>query len=402
LNAVAIALGGEKLVPKEPIRKGQDRGVARVELSNGITVERHFKRTDNAKGYVSSLKVSSKDRSSYRSPQALLDAIASNFSFDPLTFAEAASEEQLKILKDLVGLDFTELDKQRQALYDERREVNRRVKELDSQIKGIKLPKDPGKEKSVDDLLKQVKELEAENRKAEEAQNKALEGARNVESLQSQLTLGNQQSAQLQAEIETLQARLKTVNENNIYLSENIREENKRTQELRMEALEFELREIEPLLEEIRVAQTHNYSVTGYARLKEQKEKLTDQFEEEKVRAEKLTVAIDQIDADREAQVSEAEFPVEGLSFSETGVLFNGVPLEQASAEETIDISIAMGMALNPQLKVLLVRNASLLDDKRFKALVKVAEESDYQIFLERVGDGPEVDFIIVDGEVTE
>lgn len=402
LNAIAMALGGEKLVPKEPIRKGEDHGIARVELSNGIIVERNFKRTDNAKGYVSSLKVSSKDNSSFRSPQSLLDALISDFSFDPLAFAEAEPEKQLSMLKSLVGLDFTELDEQRQGLYDERREINRKVKELSAQIEGIKLPKDPGEEISVQSLLGQVQELEAENRKAEEAQKKAEEGFRTVENLQASLSTGNLQATELQAEIEALQARLLTVQNNNVYLVEQIEEKTKKAQELRAEALDFEVRDLKPLLKEISSAQTHNTEVNSFQQLEKQRKNLEKKLKEATQSSENLTSAIDGIDKDKQMQIEEAEFPVEGLGFSETGVLFNDVPLEQASAEETIDISIAMGMALNPQLKVLLVRNASLLDTKRFNALVKVAEESDYQIFLERVGDGPEIDFLIVDGEVTE
>lgn len=402
LDAVAMALGGEKLVPKEPIRKGQDRGVARVELSNGLIVERNFKRTDNAKGYVSSLKVSSKDRSSYRAPQEMLSALISDFSFDPLKFAEAEPDKQLSMLKHLVGLDFTGLDGQRQSLYDERREVNRKVKDLTSQIEGIKLPKDPGKEISIESLLEQVEELETENRKAEDAQKRAEEGSRTVENLQASLSTGNIQAAQLQAEIEALQARLLTIQNNNIYLSDQIVVKTKEAQELKAEALDFEIRDIKPILAEISSAQTHNTEVNNFTNLRKQRGQLVADHREAEKQASDLTLEIEKIDDEKEKQIREAEFPVEGLGFSETGVLFNDVPLEQASAGEIVDISIAMGMALNPQLKVLLVRNASLLDKKRFDALVIVAEESDYQIFLERVGDGPEVEFIIVDGEVME
>lgn len=79
---------------------------------------------------------------------------------------------------------------------------------------------------------------------------------------------------------------------------------------------------------------------------------------------------------------------------------FNGVPFVQASAAERLKVSVAMAMALNPELRVICIRDASLLDDDSKRALMALAEEHDYQIWYEVVGDGGEVGVVIEDGEV--
>jgi hypothetical protein len=60
-----------------------------------------------------------------------------------------------------------------------------------------------------------------------------------------------------------------------------------------------------------------------------------------------------------------------------------------------------MGLALNPTLRVLLVRDAALLDQKSIKEITEPAGTADAQLWIERVGSGPEVTVMIEDGEVS-
>ena len=58
-----------------------------------------------------------------------------------------------------------------------------------------------------------------------------------------------------------------------------------------------------------------------------------------------------------------------------------------------------MGIALNPGLRVILIRAASLLDAEKLELVAKMAEENDAQVWLEIVGDEG-VGVIIEDGQV--
>jgi len=118
--------------------------------------------------------------------------------------------------------------------------------------------------------------------------------------------------------------------------------------------------------------------------------------------AARLSEEIEALDRTKETTLSAAAFPVPGLSFDDTGVLFNGIPFSQASSAEQLRVSVAMGAAMNPRLRVLLVRDGSLLDEDSLRLLAAMAEEHGLQVWLERVGEGAECSVVIEDGTVRE
>ena len=100
--------------------------------------------------------------------------------------------------------------------------------------------------------------------------------------------------------------------------------------------------------------------------------------------------------------IASAEFPVEGLGFDETGVTMNDLPFVQASDALKLRVSVAMGMKMNPELRVLLIRNGSLLDEDNLAMIAEMAEESNSQVWLEKVGKSDDVTVLIEDGMVAE
>ena len=90
------------------------------------------------------------------------------------------------------------------------------------------------------------------------------------------------------------------------------------------------------------------------------------------------------------------------IGFGDEGVTFNGLPIEQASSAEQTRVAVAIGLAANPELPVVLIRDGSLLDEDSLAAVAKQAAERGAQVWIERVGDGKECSVIIEDGEVVE
>ena len=74
--------------------------------------------------------------------------------------------------------------------------------------------------------------------------------------------------------------------------------------------------------------------------------------------------------------------------------------MEQASSAEQTRVAVAIGLALNPELPVVLIRDGSLLDDDSLAEVAKQAAAAGAQVWLERVGKGVECSVIIEDGEV--
>lgn len=107
---------------------------------------------------------------------------------------------------------------------------------------------------------------------------------------------------------------------------------------------------------------------------------------------------IEQIKARKEARLREAKLPVQGLSVSDDGVLFNGVPLSQASQAEKIRVGVAVALAQNPRFRVVIVRDGSLLDDNSRAMLKQACKEAGAQLVLELVRPEEPNGIFLVDG----
>ena len=114
----------------------------------------------------------------------------------------------------------------------------------------------------------------------------------------------------------------------------------------------------------------------------------------------KLTASMEGRTAAKVRALAEAEMPVPGLSLGDGEVLHDGIPLDQASQAEKIRISVAIAMAANPKLKVLCVRDGSLLDRDSWRVLAEMVASQDYQCWIEVTDDEAKTGVIIEDGSV--
>ena len=55
---------------------------------------------------------------------------------------------------------------------------------------------------------------------------------------------------------------------------------------------------------------------------------------------------------------------------------------------------------MNPKLKVLLIRDGSLLDDEALKQVAQMAEQNDAQVWIERGGKDAATSVVIEDGMI--
>ena len=140
-------------------------------------------------------------------------------------------------------------------------------------------------------------------------------------------------------------------------------------------------------------------------RVRAKKAKAEAEFRAEmlKANADLLTTRIEEIDAERVKRIGAAALPVPGLGFDGDGnVTLNDLPFSQASQAEQLRVSLAMGAALQPTLRLIIVKDGSLLDAKSLGIVGAFARDNDLQILMERVGDGAEVGVVIEDGAVLE
>jgi len=81
------------------------------------------------------------------------------------------------------------------------------------------------------------------------------------------------------------------------------------------------------------------------------------------------------------------KFPVKGLSFDSEHIYLNKKPLEQASQVELMNLDIAIAIAQDPDVPLLLVNKGSLYDKGHRKELDRMAKEKGVFVGFERVLD---------------
>ena len=360
LDSIAAALGGanSKTTPK-PIRDGEDRAEIVLETEE-LTVTRVFTPSG------SRLTLTSKDGAKYPKAQAKLDELVGNLSMDPLAFTLLDDKKQLAQLLDLVDLPFNpdQLEAERKLVFEERTAVNRRVKEFESALAQFgELPADlPSAEVSVSGLLSEYHEARNENEVLQRSQ-------QFVESLQAQIEQLEEQLAKAKND-----------------LSEALASVDPNAKPIDLTAIQAQIDGAEETNRLVRKAQERGG--------------LAFQFEAAKGQANTLTAKLDQIAKTKADGLASAQFPVDGLGFTEEGVTYQGVPFKQASSAEQIRVSMAMAIALNPKLKVIRIADGSLLDSDSLALIEETAQEHGYQIWLEVVGDDIEDAYTIIDGEV--
>lgn len=386
LDAIAYALGGKSLHPTEPVRKGTKRAEVVIHVGDLVV-----KRTWSSKG-TTNLTVESPDGSRHPSPQTILDELVGQLTFDPLQFVRMDRGAQVSTLKAVAGLDFTALDQEREAAFDERRIVNREVKTRAAQLEAMPEDSDvPDQEVDISDLAEQQAAAAEQLR-----QNSAIR--QNVENLQSRIANGQAMIARLDDRVAELEAALAKAKAERVEAGELLDKLSEQLTQARAQADALEDPDMAAISARMRAAEDINRRV----RAAQERVRQVEQLEQLRAKSEALTAQLAEIDRTKSEALAAADLPVEGLGFDDGGVTLGGLPFDQASSAEQLRVSVAMGAALNPKLKVMLCRDGSLLDADSLRLLASMAELHDLQIWLERVGTDDPCAVVIEDGMVKE
>jgi len=135
-------------------------------------------------------------------------------------------------------------------------------------------------------------------------------------------------------------------------------------------------------------------------RLRDARRYLADELVDKAAEAKRLTDTIATIDETKKEMLESASFPIPNVRLDEDGVFLNGEPLENASQKERIEFAVAVGMAVNPDVRLILIRDGSLLDDEAKASLDAMAHERGFQVWLECVKS--DTGIIIEDGAVLD
>jgi hypothetical protein len=394
LDSIWWALGGEKCIQEIPIRQGEKSASITLDLGE-MKVTRNF----TAGG--SYLKVETEKGARYPSPQSLLDKLVGKLSFDPLAFAKADKAKQIQTLLGVVDLQIDPkklgeiagikvmgqsdplktLKGAQDMVFNQRALVNRDLSREKKLLESI-----PEVEKvepvSLTALMEEKERLSKENL-ANSIERVALE------SLEEDASEAEIEIANVENQIKKLQKELV---------------DKKAELELTQEELEWKKTEVSKLKDHdltdvndrIKNADETNKSAAAYAQRQEHETALAEYQKESTA----LTARLNTIKAYKEELIRNSQFPVEGLDFGDNGILYQGLPFEQASSAQKLQVSLAIAMALNPELRVIRIDDASLLDSDHMKIIEEMAKEKDFQVWMEVVDESGKVGIYIEDGAV--
>lgn len=373
LRALECALAGKGAFPSEPVRHGAEHAEITVDLGKYL-VTRKIKPDG-----TTTLIVASPDGARFPSPQRLLDDLWSSLTFDPLAFSRMKPKEQRDQLAQMVGLSsmLDELAAADRVDFENRQNINRDLKRAQAQLEAMPVVEqcEPVDVSATLAELNDARQFNADAQRRDDSHAADLKMSAQWRSRASEKFA---EAERLIAEGEELE---------------------KRAAELDAAIAGFEscaLRDLSTLETRLSEAASRNKqhdAFHAHAAVAASVSKLEDE-------SQALTDTMTQREAERAKVIAAAPFPIQGLALTDAGVTYNGVPFDQASSAEQLRVSAAIGMAMNDALRVMFIRDGSLLDEQSLAMLETLAEENDYQVILETVDTSGNVGVYIEDGRV--
>lgn len=388
LDSIQWAIEGAKHIQAQPVRKGQKEARIRLDLGE-VIVTRKFRKLEDGTTDTS-VVVEGANGARFPSPQRMLDSFLGALTFDPLAFSRMAAKEQFDALRRFVpDVDFAAIEGLNRRDFESRTENNRRAKEARSAAALItvpdSLPAEPINSEALVEDLQKAGDHNAQIEASKSSRERAAE----------QIKTKSQEAATLRASAATLRAQADGLDAEAAQVDLNT----KRLQE-RLDGLPPLADPIDTKAVRDKIGEANR--VNAQVAKRAEREGYLDKATKLDDLSKRLTEAMEARTKDKLAKIAAAKLPIEGLGFGDGIVLLNGVPFDQASDAEQLRASVAIAMAGNPKLRVIRVRDGSLLDADGMRLLAELADANDMQVWVERVASDGKVGFVIEDGQVRQ
>lgn len=376
LDAILYALDGAS-IPSEPLHRGAEKGLITLSLGKDkleLVVKRSFTKAG------SYLTITNADGFEAKAPQRLLDTMMGAISLDPLAFMRDSRKGQFDTLRSLAKLDAdpAEVAKLNDADYATRADLNKEVKQLRARAESIKVPE--GLPSILIDEMAIVDEIQAvgaHNAGIEKERERRAEAVHQITQARTDAEKLRARAGKLIADAETLE---KDAAERSDVLTKTLADPVPEPKEAA---------DLKTKLAQAKVTNAHIQSARAAKAL------LVDAKRVE-AKADALTEAMDARSAALDEALAKAALPIPGLGFGAGVVTLNSIPLDQASDAEQLLCSTAIAAAFNPKLRVIRVRDGSLLDKAHVEWLAQFAAERDLQVWMECV-ESPRASAIVME-----
>lgn len=387
LDAIEWGIRGKRALPEDPLHHGASSGTVKINLGD-LVITRRINEGNAARG--GTVTIQAADGSKWG--QKDLEQLYGAWTFDPLAFAQMRPEQQVSKIRTLAGREFcAELEILDQKIADteaSRTEAGREVKRFGA------LPDLPRVEPvdtcglaerfaKAQDLALQISEGQAAvDEKARRVDDWAASIAGHqsrVDSLRDEL-----------AKAERALAEAKKHAASDLVVLNDMKR-----------ALEG-LEQPEPmgqLQAELASAHETNAAAEAWRRNEVEREKWSAAVRLH----EELQATLEDLREQRTQHVRTAKLPVPGLSWDGGKIALDGTPFRGLSTTEQLLLSARIGMAMSPDLNVMLVREGGLIDRTRFAALRELAAAEGCQVWVETAGEGHDSDALVIEaGELDD
>lgn len=378
LDAIAYALGGERMRPDRVTREGSATPAKmRVELSNGIVCER--------KGKNSSLTVT--DTTGMKGGQRLLDEFIGEFALNLPKFLNMSDREKADYLLKTLGIadQLAEADRKVAEANAERTEIGRRAKAA------RKMAEDSPFHEGVPGETLDVSALLDEQMFAHET-NQAIEfKRREVEAKRAE-------SERMAAEVERLARELADATERMAIASSR-----SETVTGELEGLEADLANMEPADEQaaaeaVREAEAVNEMVrqnTARVEMLADADRLDGEY---RAAGERVAKAKEE----RLSLLDGADLPLDGLAVEEGVLRFNGSAWGDMSGSEQLRVATAIVRKLKPECGFVLVDKLEQFDPQQLAEFGEWVSGQGLQVIGTRVAVDDTCTVVIEDGRVVQ
>lgn len=369
LDAIAWALGGNKYKPSKPARDGSmNPPTLRLELSNGLIVER--------KGKNSDLKVT--DPSGQKAGQQLLDSFVEELALNLPKFIESSAKDKANTLLQIIGVGekLWELDRKEEQLYNERRTIGQIADQKKKYAaEQPQYPEAPNELVSIADLIHEQQEILARN--GENAKKR-----QNRENIVNSLHLSEARLKQLKEQLAQEEATHEKLMGDYIAA-------NKSIEDL-----------VDESTEEIENSIANIEEINRKVRANLDKEKAEEDAKQYKSQYDNLSAEIQKVRDERTSLLDSADLPLPGLSVEDGELVFEGQKWDNMSGSQQLRVSTAIVRKLKPECGFVLLDKLEQMDIPTLTEFGKWLESEGLQAIATRVSSGEECQIIIEDGYV--
>lgn len=369
LDAIAWALGGNKYKPSKPARDGSmNPPTLRLELSNGLIVER--------KGKNSDLKVT--DPSGQKAGQQLLDSFVEELALNLPKFIESSSKDKANTLLQIIGVGekLWELDRKEERLYNERRTIGQIADQKKKYAaEQPHFPEAPNELVSIADLIHEQQEILARN--GENAKKR-----QNRENIVNSLHLSEARLKQLKEQLAQEEATHESLMSDYIVA-------NKSIEDL-----------VDESTDEIESSIANIEEINRKVRANLDKEKAEEDAKQYSSQYDKLSKEIQDVRDERTSLLDSADLPLPGLSVEDGELVFEGQKWDNMSGSQQLRVATAIVRKLKPECGFVLLDKLEQMDIPTLTEFGKWLESEGLQAIATRVSSGEECQIIIEDGYV--